>query len=165
MTWQTEMTPILRYLINDIDPTSYTYTDTRLQNTILISSQLLLKEVDFDKVYSVDIGNSGLTPDPTTDPRDNPFINLTCLKATVVIYGGELRLATKSSLKVVDGPSQIDTTSMYSNIGKLYTQALETYNKAKIDYVAGNSIAGQSVLTPYSFPQNTIPNNIWNYRW
>ena len=48
MTWQTEMTPILRYLINDIDPTSYTYTNTRLQNTILISSQLLLKEVDFE---------------------------------------------------------------------------------------------------------------------
>jgi len=165
MTWQTGMTPILRYLINDVDPTDYTYTDARLQTSILVGAQLIQYEVDFGKTYVVDVANSGLTPDPMSDPIDNPFINLVCLKAAVIIYGGELRLATKTSLKVVDGPSQIDTTGQYGNLAKLYQEAVERYEKGKIDYVAGNSIGAQSVLTPYTYPQNTIPNNIWNYRW
>lgn len=165
MTWQNEMTPILRFLINDLDPTSYTYTDERLQNCILISSQLIQKEIDFEKTYDIDIANSGLMPDPSASPEDNVFINLVCLKAATIIFGGELKLASKSSLKVVDGPSQIDTTSRFFNMSQLYKTSIDNYNRAKVDYFAGNSIAGRSILTPYTTPNGITTNEGYVYRW
>lgn len=166
MTWQTTMTPILRYLINDVDPTDYTYSDARLQTSILIAGQLISKEVDFNTTYTIDVPNSGLTPDPTVDPADIPFINLTCLKAATIVYGGELRLAAKNSIKIVDGPSQIDVTSQYGNLAKLYQSSVDAYNKAKVDYVAGNSIAGQTVNTPYTYPNSLVPTHMYrNFTW
>lgn len=166
MTWQTEMTPILRFLISDLDPTAYVYSDARLQQSILIGAQLVSTELTFNKPYEINIAGSSLTPDPTDATRDDSFINLVCLKSAAIVYGGELRLAGGKSMKVVDGPSQIDTTTMYGNYAKLYQSAVDAYNKARINYVAGNSIGGQMVSTPFTYPENTINTTIWdNLRW
>ena len=166
MTWQTEMTPILRFLINDLDSSNYTYADSRLQQSLLVGAQLVSTELTFNKSYEINVAASSLTPDPTTAPRDDSFINLVCLKSAVIIYGGELRLAGGKSMKVVDGPSQIDTSAMYGNYSKLYQSAMEAYNRARVNYVAGNSIGGQCVSTPFTYPENTINPTIWNNpRW
>ena len=57
MPWQNEMSIIVRHLVNDVDSSSYTFIDDRKEETILVSAQLLLHEVDFenkkdDKSYS-----------------------------------------------------------------------------------------------------------------
>ena len=39
MAWDTELVIIVRHLINDVDSSSF--TDARLQTTILVSTQLL----------------------------------------------------------------------------------------------------------------------------
>lgn len=165
MTWQTEMTPILRYLINDLDSSNYTYADSRLQQSLLIGAQLVSTEITFNKTYEINVAASSLSPDPTDTPRDDAFINLVCFKSAVIIYGGELRLAGGKSLKVVDGPSQIDTSAMYGNYSKLYQQAIDDYNRAKINYTVG-TVGGQVITTPITYPENTLNTTIWdNLRW
>ena len=165
MTWQTEMTPILRYLINDLDSSNYTYADSRLQQCLLVGAQLVSTELTFNKAYEINVAASSLSPDPTAVPRDDAFINLVCFKSAVVVYGGELRLAGGKSLKVVDGPSQIDTTAMYGNYSKLYQQAIDDYNRAKLNYTVG-FVGGQIITTPITYPENTLNTTIWdNLRW
>ena len=77
MSWQNEMTIIVRHLINDLDSSSYTFTDSRIEESILVSSQLVLHEVDFESSYTVDVDSLTLTPDPTantgSDGKDDGF--------------------------------------------------------------------------------------------
>ena len=49
MAWQNEMSIIVRHLINDLDSSSYTFTDSRVEESILVAAQLVLIEIDFDK--------------------------------------------------------------------------------------------------------------------
>ena len=65
MTWQNEMTLIVRHLIHDLDSSNYTFVDDRLEESILVSAQLVLHEIDFEKTYTVDVDSSTLSPDPT----------------------------------------------------------------------------------------------------
>ena len=52
MAWQNEMSIILRHLVNDLDSSSYTFSDDRIEETILVASQLVLHEMDFESTYS-----------------------------------------------------------------------------------------------------------------
>ena len=47
MAWQSEMVRIVRHLINDLDSTNYSFTDDRLEELILVASQLVLTTLDF----------------------------------------------------------------------------------------------------------------------
>ena len=49
MAWQNEMTLIVRHLINDLDSSDYTFVDSRLEEAVLVSAQLSLLEIDFEK--------------------------------------------------------------------------------------------------------------------
>ena len=166
MTWQTDMTLIIRSIINDLDSSNYTYTDSRIQQAIAVAAQLVQKEITFPNVYEVDLSVPSITPDPTlTTPRDDAFINLVSLKTVVVIYSGELRLGAKIGIKVVDGPSQIDATSMYKNLQELLNAVVAAYNKARVDYLLGNSIAGQVISTPITSPMSVSPFSYYDYRF
>ena len=79
MAWQNEMSIIVRHLVNDLDSSSYTFTNDRVEETILVSAQLLLYEVDFENTYPVDVDASSLSPDPTSSSnKDDAFIALLC---------------------------------------------------------------------------------------
>ena len=72
MAWQNEMSIIVRHLINDLDSSSYTFTDSRVEESILVAAQLVLIEIDFDKSYTIDVDASSISPDPTTSgDKDN----------------------------------------------------------------------------------------------
>ena len=109
MAWQNEMTRILRYMLNDLDSSSYTYSDDRLEETIIVSAQLVLHEIDFDKDYTVDVDALTLTPDHTAATEDNAFINLISLKSACIILSSELSTKSQESVRVSDGSSSIDT--------------------------------------------------------
>ena len=78
MSWQNEMVLIVRHLINDLDDSNQSFSDERLEGTVLVSAQLLLNEIDFDdppnNTYVVDVDGLSLTPDPTSGEKDNAFI-------------------------------------------------------------------------------------------
>ena len=76
MSWQGEISTMVRHVVNDLDPTSYKYSVKRLETTILVAAQLVTFDVDFDNSYSINVEQCGLTPDPTDAPKDNAFINM-----------------------------------------------------------------------------------------
>ena len=150
MSWRSEIPLMVRHLINDLDPASYKYQDDRLESTVLVSAQLLTLETDFSSVYSVDIANGLLSPDPTIDIKDNAFINLTALKSACIIVGSELKTEASNAISIKDGPSAIDLRGVASTLSVLYKDLSDKYSKLLLDYRAGGSIVGHAILSPYS---------------
>jgi hypothetical protein len=157
MSWQGEMTTIVRTLISDVDPNNYTYSDFRLETSILVAAQIVLTEVDFENTYTVEVDQSHLSPDPTnpTDAssnlnKDDAFINLVCLKTACIIMGSEMKTQALNAVRVSDGPSSIDYTAVAANIRYLYEFACKTYEEYKFNYAAGNNAVGKAILSPYA---------------
>lgn len=158
MSWQTEMGDMVRYLVNDFI-TPYTYTDSQITKAILIGGQLTQTEVQFDYTYSIDIMNSGISPDPTlsASPRDDGFVNLVSLKTSLVILGNELKVQSTRSIRVVDGPSSIDTSNNFLSMKQLYQQRVDEYTHAKLQYFLGDARIGKAVFGPLTVP--FLPSN------
>lgn len=163
MAWQNEMTLIIRHLINDLDSAAYTFTDSRIQETVLVGAQLVLTEIDFTNTYTVDVDALTLSPDPTTGTKDNSFIALVSLKSSCIITGSQLRTQSLSALALKDGPSSIDTRGIVAGLAIIYKDVCEKYETAKIEYKTTNSI-GQAILSPYS-PASAIVDrqNVYGY--
>jgi hypothetical protein len=171
MSWQGEMTTIVRTLISDVDPNSYTYSDVRLETSILVAAQIVLTEVDFENTYTVDVDQSLLSPDPTNPTegssnlnKDDAFINLICLKTACIIMGSEMKTQALNAVRVSDGPSSIDYTAVAANIKFLYEYACKTYEAYKFNYAAGNNAVGKAILSPYSPGSDVVYRYNGNFR-
>ncbi len=153
MRWQTEMGRIVRYLVNDIDTENPTYDDDRIEETIVVSAQLLQSNVDYYySTYTVNVQSVSITPDPMNPTssgvnKEDGFINLVSLQAAMLILAAEFKDSTSGSLKVVDGPSQIDMTTVAIQKRVLFEEMKDRFNKAVFQYRAGNSIAGKAILS------------------
>lgn len=152
MAWTDDMPTIVRYLINDLDTTNYAYSNGRVRQTIVVAAQLVLNEIDFDKTYTVTISTSGISPDPTAATKDDAFINLVSLKSACLIASSELRTKGLDAIRVSDGSSSIDAGGILRGFELLSKDLCQRYENAKIQYKAGNSVAGQAVLSPYESP-------------
>jgi hypothetical protein len=95
MAWQDEMIITTRVLINDLD-TPYEFSDDRLEQILVVAGKYLQIDVDLNYVYTIDIVNKEITPDPTSN-NDNVFTSLACLKAACIIDQSNLR--TKAALE------------------------------------------------------------------
>ena len=151
MSWRSQIPLMVRHLINDLEPSNYKYSDDRIETSILVSAQMLTIETDFPNVYSIDIANGQLSPDPTIiDTKDNAFINLTALKTACIIVGSELKTEASNAISIKDGPSAIDLRGVASTLSILYKDLSDKYSKLLLDYRAGGSIVGHAILGPYS---------------
>ena len=145
------MSTVVRHLINDVDPTNYTFTTNRIETTILVAAQLIIMNVDFNNEYEINVEASTLSPDPSaSETKDNPFIALTCLRAACIVIGSEIRKESGNAISIKDGPSAIDLRGVTSTLTVLYQDLCKKYEDALLDYRAGNSVVGQSILGPYS---------------
>jgi len=145
------MTTVVRHLINDVDSSNYTFSTDRVETTILVAAQLLIMNVDFNNTYDINVEASTLSPDPTdSGTKDDPFIALACLRASCIIVGSEIRKESGNAISIKDGPSAIDLRGVTSTLTVLYQDLCKKYDEALIDYRAGNSVSGQSILGPYS---------------
>ena len=150
MAWQNEMSIIVRHLINDLDSGSYVFTDSRIEESILVSAQLVLHEIDFGKIYTIDVDGSSLSPDPTTtDDKDNSFINLVSMKTASILIGSELKTHALNAIALRDGPSSLDLRGIVSSLKILFDDINKKYDDTKLEYKM-NGIVGQAVLGPYS---------------
>jgi len=152
MAWQNEMTTIVRHLIDDTDESSPTFTNSRLETSILVSAQLMNNEVNFGKVYTISVDGCSLSPDPTVDTKDNAFINLVSLRAGCIIVSSEIKTAGANLISMSDGPSSINMTATLNGLKIVYEDIKERYETAKLQYQAGGNI-GEAVLSPYSLRQ------------
>tara|TARA_B100000287_G_scaffold397318_1_gene413773 strand:- start:18621 stop:19124 length:504 start_codon:yes stop_codon:yes gene_type:complete len=145
------MTTVVRHLVNDVDASSYTFSTDRVETTILVAAQLLIMNVDFNNTYDINVEASTLSPDPTdSGTKDDPFIALACLRAACIIIGSEIRKESGNAISIKDGPSAIDLRGVTSTLTVLYQDLCKKYDEALLDYRAGNSVSGQSILGPYS---------------
>lgn len=164
MAWQTECVRIVRYLINDLDETNYSFSDTRLQETLLVAAQYVFKEVTLAQAYTIDVDALTLTPDPTEGTKDDSFINLVCLKAACIIDRARFRSTVGQSIRVKDGSSEIDLTSAYKGHEILLKEGnCKEYEKAKLDYLMGgngsvNGGVGKFIFGPYRI-QGSVPSS------
>lgn len=150
MVWQNEMVRVLRYLIDDIN--SSTYSDSRLEETIIVAAQLLIDDIDFDNTYTIDVDALTLSPDPTElSTKDNDFINLVSLKAACIVLGSEAKTLASQSYVIKDGPSSIDTTAAYKALRELHKQMCDDLASSIIQLKAGSSVGGQAIITPYTY--------------
>jgi hypothetical protein len=164
MSWQGQLSTIVRYLIDDIDSTKYKYSDSRIETTIIVASQFVTLEVDLNNTYTINVEQCSLSPDPTdADTKDDAFINLVCLKAACIIVGSEVRSESGNAISIKDGPSAIDLRGVASTLIVLYKDLCEKYDKLLLDYRAGGSIVGQAILGPYSPGSDLVTRN-WDSR-
>lgn len=165
MSWQGQMGTIVRYLIDDVDPDNYTYSDHRIETTILVAGQLSQISIDYGQSYDINVENCTLSPDPTdSDNEDEAFISLVCLKAACIIIGGEIKSGSGNAISIKDGPSAIDLRGITGTLNTLYKDLCAKYEQMVLEYKAGNSIAGQAILGPYSPGSDLINRNNSNHR-
>ena len=162
MAWQDEMSTIVRYLVNDTDTTSPTFSDERIETSILVGAQLVNNEIDFSQTYTVEVEGGSISPDPTTPTRDNNFINIVSLRAGCIILGSEVKTQGLSAIRVSDGPSSIDMSRTVDGIKVMYDEICARYEDAKMQYKA-NGVVGEAILSPYS-PGSDVVNRTYDHR-
>lgn len=169
MSWQGELTTIVRVLINDIDPAAYSFSDHRLETAILAAARLMMMSVEFTNDYTVIVDQCSLSPDPTeADTLDAAFITLSCLKTACIILGGEIRSGAGNAISIKDGPSAIDLRGVGQSINVVRKDVCEEYERLLLEYkttggVDGGGI-GQAILGPYSPGSYLISRNAPDHR-
>jgi hypothetical protein len=165
MSWQGQMSTIVRHLIDDLDAAKYKYSQNRVETAILVSAQLTTMNVDFNNSYTINVESCSLSPDPTdTGTKDNPFINLVSLRTACIILGGEIRSESGNAISIKDGPSAIDLRGVSQVLATLYKDLSDRYDHTLLEYRAGNSIAGHAILGPYSPGSDSVSNNRLDHR-
>jgi hypothetical protein len=165
MSWQGQMSTIVRHLIDDLDAAKYKYSPTRVETAILVSAQLTTMNVDFNNSYTINVESCSLSPDPTdAGTKDNPFINLVSLRTACIILGGEIRSESGNAISIKDGPSAIDLRGVSQVLATLYKDLSDRYDHTLLEYRAGNSIAGHAILGPYSPGSDSLSNNRLDHR-
>lgn len=154
MAWPTEMTTVLRVMINDLD-TPQTYTDQRLQQVLAVCAQIVTVEMNFSQPFQADVVAVSITPDPTdtvNGTRDNSFINLVCLKAACLTDRGKASLAAGQAVNVKDGTSSVDLRGVAQARLALLQKGgwCGAYEDEKFAYLAGQvRTAGAAILSPF----------------
>ena len=165
MSWQGQMSTVVRHLISDVDPSAYTFSPSRIETSILVAAQLTIMNVDFSNTYTINVEACSLSPDPTdTDTRDEAFIALIGLRASCIIVGSEIRKESGNAISIKDGPSAIDLRGVTQTLAVLYKDLCDKYEHSMLEYRAGNSVVGQSILGPYSPGSDIVSRNYSDYR-
>lgn len=149
--WQTELVRIIRHMINDLSD-SPTYADSRLEELVLVSAQLVSQEVDLIQTYVIDVDQLTLSPDPTDrSNRDEAFINLICLKAACTLDMSEARSSSSQSISIRDGGSAIDLRGRVDSKIRLIDKGwCAMYKSAVTDQVFGSTqVPGAAIMTPF----------------
>ena len=150
MAFDVELPRMLRHMIDDLSD-SPTYSDERLTELVILSAQLVNAEVVLDREYNIDLDDMIFSPDPTTNPRDNAFVNLIVLKAGCIIDQAEARKAAGQGIAIQDNRSSIDLRGRATNRLALIKEGwCKAYAQAKFEYQAGmGAMAGHAILSPF----------------
>jgi hypothetical protein len=150
MSWQSELTIMVRTLIDDFGDVPV-YSDSRIEKCLIVSAKYVQFDVVLEHSYDVNVETSTITPDPTID-NDEIFIMLTALKAACLVDQGTLR--TKVAMEGVRaslGPASLSvggSTSAWEKVlnhgpCKLYSDLIEHWDVANASAIA-------AVIGPFS---------------
>ena len=164
MSWQNEMVVIVRHLVNDLNSSDYTFTDDRLEESVLVAAQLASLEIDFENTYSIDVDSVTLTPDPTASGnKDDSFINLVSLKTARLLIGSEIKTHSLNAISLRDGPSSLDLRGIVAGLNILFQDIAKRYDDAVLQYKL-NGVVGEAILGPYSPGSDSVARTSLSYR-
>lgn len=151
MSWQTDMTTIVRVWINDLDA-SPTYSDSRIQQVITVAAQNVIREVNFVQNYTIDISSTGITPDPTAqDTKDDDFVALTSLKSACILDQSTFR--TKAVNEGIKTTLASASLSVQGNLRGYHTLLqvgpCAIYDQLRTEFEVGNPSTCQAILSPF----------------
>lgn len=152
MSWDVDMTLMVRTLISDLDPVNPTYTDARIQQVIVVAATYVQQEANLDKTYAINITIPSITDDPTIAPnKDEVFVGLTCLKSACLLDQSTFR--TKAAIDGVRaslGSASIGVSSNLSGFKTILDQGpCAMYQGLLNDWNIGNASVVRSVLGPF----------------
>lgn len=131
----------LRYIIGDLDDTNYEYSDARLSQLLLVAACYVRCDISED--FEVDLEAGTITPEVSEDIN-----NLFILKAACMLTNSEAKNAANCNVKIVDGPSTIQTTDMFKSLKLMGDSFCSDYKLAVVKYNTSNT-GGCSSSTPY----------------
>lgn len=106
MSWQTELTTIVRVLINDLNE-PYEYSDNRIQQILAVAGRYVQFDINLTNKYTIDVVNKNISPDPT-EISDAIFTSFVCLKAACIIDQGTFRTkAAMEGIRTALGPASL----------------------------------------------------------
>jgi hypothetical protein len=154
MSWQTEMTIIVRTLINDLDPTSPTYSDARIEQVISVAGTFVQQEANLSKTYTIDVSVPSIIDDPTTPTRDESFVALTCLKAACIVDQSTYRTkAATDGIRAALGSASLQIAGNLAGFKAILDQGpCAMYQQLLNDHNIGGDGAVnviQAVLSPF----------------
>ena len=153
ISWQIPCIELLRHLINDLDTSNLTYTDTRLQRLLIVAAFQVACEVDFSQDFVIDIAGHSITPDPTdtaNGTNDENFVNLMCLKAACILSNGAAILAANNAVAGKDTVSSWDLKGVAEHTIALLKEGwCKVYKEALEDYMTGDGTVGAAVMGPF----------------
>jgi len=149
MSWQNELTVIVRTLINDIEE-PYEYSDSRIQQVLAVAAKYVQFDVNLDHVYQVDVTNADISPDPTID-KDDTFISIVCLKAACIIDQGTFRTkAALEGIRTALGPASIGFSGSLSGWSAIISHgACGLYEEPTSHWDVKNADAVRAILSPF----------------
>ena len=147
MAWQDDMVTMLRVIIDD-NGSNPEYSNSRLEEVIVVAATMTKKDVDFDNDYTISVSGVTISPDPVTE-TDHAFINLVTLKSACLLANSEYKTEASRAITVRDGSSAIDTKGVAAAKKSWRDSICEDYSKAEREYRIGNSQAGKSIIGPY----------------
>jgi len=151
MSWKTIGRTMLRTMLND--PSSTTYTDSRLDSLLVTSAFFLPIEINFKTDYVIDIGTETVTPEPSTTALDGvDFISLVVLKAACMADTGSFR--TRALIQGVSaklGPAALQTGNYGAQLVNLLNLGpCKAYEELKKEY--NFSYKGKQVIRALMSP-------------
>lgn len=149
MSWQQHLTTIVRVLINDLDA-PYEYSDARMEQVIVVAAKYVQFDVNLDHLYTIDVVNPNITPDPTSD-SDEIFLSLVGLKAACIFDQGTFR--TKAALEGIRASLGSASLSIAGTTGGWQSiidhGACGLYDELTAHWDVKNATAIAAVLSPF----------------
>lgn len=147
MSWQGQIIPVLRELINDTNEDLYSYSDERLEKALIGSAYLITRQVSFANTYVTNPELLTISPDPSTDYS---FLSLVALRAAITVLSSEMKTQSLAAVRVVDGSSSIDMTTSLTGIKDLLKAAQAAFDQAKLAHQIGDGNYGKCIVGPAS---------------
>ena len=152
MSWQSEVSIIVRTLINDLTDTP-TYSDDRIEQIIVVAARYTIQEINFVSQYVINIGNTTITPDPTTEAsiEDTVFIGFMALKAACLCDQSTFRTkAVNEGIRTSLGSSSLQVAGNLAGYKIILDQGpCAMYQQLQMEYNIGNATAVASILSPF----------------
>lgn len=169
MPWQNEMVIIVRHIIGDLDTSNQLFSDSRIEESILVAAQLIHNEMEFNIDYNIEVDNGVLTPDPTITPvapsnKDDDFIALCCLRSGLLLTNSLQRTYALKAFSIRDGASSLDMRGIVAGLKIVNDDLTKKYEDLKMSYQTGKLGFGKSILSPYSPGADSANRGYIDYR-